>query len=292
MECPVCRSSDCVRHRPGAEPMMLRCRTCTLLWQPRHETHLDTAGRYEEAYYDAWGDLGLARMAKLGTFARYLQLLERYATKGRILDVGCAMGSLLEVARARGWEARGVEVSEYSGGQARGLLGEDAIHIGALDDVPFALTQFQAVTMTDVLEHLPDPLTALRCCHELLAPGGCILVATPQVGSFSERLMGRFWFQLKDEHLQLFTRKALVVALDLAGFEVLFAGPARKTLTISYLAHHFSVYPRPVVTPVLWLLNRGLGPLSQLRVTMPTGEQLVVARRAVGRDEQARHRGD
>jgi len=54
----------------------------------------------------------------------------------------------------------------------------------------FGDERFDVVTMGDVLEHLADPLRVLKMAHDLLAPGGCIVVPVPNIAHVSIRLPG------------------------------------------------------------------------------------------------------
>lgn len=278
--CPVCGARDGRQYRPGMVPAMMRCPACGLLWRPGIADAPPSDETYEEGYYEWWRELPGAIAARRATFHRLLALLERYVTPGRLLDVGSALGLLLEVARERGWEVTGVEVSRHAVALARGRLGAGVVHLGRLEDAPLAEASFDAITLTDVLEHLPDPVASLRRCRELLAPGGRLLITTPAVGCASERLMGRGWFQFKDEHTRLFTPRALRSALERAGLELEATGAVRKTLSLAFVSGHFDAYPRAVLTPVLRGLTRALGPLGRLSMPMASGEMWAVARRA------------
>lgn len=278
--CPVCGARDCRQYRPGMVPAMLRCPACGLLWRPGIADAPPSDETYEEGYYEWWRELPGAVAAKRATFHRLLALLERYVAPGRLLDVGSAVGLLLEVARERGWEVTGVEVSRHAVALARERLGGDVVHLGRLEDAPLDEASFDAITLTDVLEHLPDPVASLRRCRELLAPGGRLLITTPAVGCASERLMGRGWFQFKDEHTRLFTPSALRTALARAGLKRETTGAVRKTLSLAFISGHFDAYPRPLLTPTLRGLTRALGPLARLPMPMASGEMWAIARQA------------
>lgn len=56
--------------------------------------------------------------------------------------------------------------------------------------------------------------------------------------------------------------------------------PVRKLLSLRYLAGQFETYPRPLVTPLVRILNRLAGPLAAHLWALPTGEQLVLAQAA------------
>ncbi|MBM3333182.1 glycosyltransferase, partial [Candidatus Sumerlaeota bacterium] len=79
----------------------------------------------------------------------------------RLLDVGCAAGFLLEVARARGWDIAGVEISTHAAGVANERLG-GAVRCGTLEQARFADRSFDCVVMLDIVEHVGDPLGLLR----------------------------------------------------------------------------------------------------------------------------------
>jgi 2-polyprenyl-3-methyl-5-hydroxy-6-metoxy-1,4-benzoquinol methylase len=278
--CPVCRGPGAAAYRTAALPRRLRCDRCGLVWQPAAAEKMPLE-QYEDGYREWWGELREAQGAKLQTFDRLLRLLERHVDPGRLLDVGCGAGLLLQAAADRGWDVCGLEISRGAARTARDIAGEACVVVGGIEAVRAPSGAFRAVTMTDVLEHLPDPTVSLRRCHDLLAPGGCLLVTTPHMGCLSERLMGPRWFQVKDEHLQLFTQTALDTALKRSGLEPLCYRPVRKVLSLAFVAAHFRAYPSPVLTPVLSGLARCLGPLAHRALPLPTGELLAIARRPI-----------
>jgi len=286
--CPICAGKSHSQHRPGLTPPMLRCHGCGTLWQPlNRDPEQRLPEQYGEAYYNSWGDPEAARLLKLHTFSRLLCLLERYVPPGRLLDVGCAMGALLDAAASRGWHPTGVEISAFAAERAREALGLP-VHTGALEAVSLPPGSFDAITMTDVLEHLPDPLGTLRRCHDLLAPGGYLLLTTPQVGCLSHRVMGSAWFHYKAEHLQLLPPSALHLLLEAAGFELIHLAPAHKTVSVHYLAGVCAAYPRPIITPLLSIVDRAPRAITQAFLSLPSGEQLAVAgkRHSVGSQGQ------
>ncbi len=77
-----------------------------------------------------------------------------------MLDIGCAAGFSLIAARERGWEAEGIECSEFcvQYARSRGLT----VHQGSLHDYPGKNESMDAITMWDYLEHSPDPLGDLE----------------------------------------------------------------------------------------------------------------------------------
>lgn len=90
---------------------------------------------------------------------------------GRLLDVGSGAGLFVREARRRGWEVVGIDL--VAGGS-------DTIQ-GDFDTFEFDAVPFDVVTMWDVLEHLPDPLSSLKKAHSLLKDGGLLVVRVPNV---------------------------------------------------------------------------------------------------------------
>ena len=80
---------------------------------------------------------------------------------------------------------------------------------------------FQAISMVHVIEHLIDPAATLKTLHDLLAPGGRLLVVTPNVASLGHAIFGESWRELDPpRHLYLFSQESLIKTVETAGFRV------------------------------------------------------------------------
>lgn len=169
----------------------------------------------------------------LAEFADGLRLVGEHVPRlGRLLDIGCGVGVFLEMARGRGWQVAGVDISAYAVQHARDQRGLDA-RCGVLRDMQFADGSFDVVTMWDVLEHLPDPLAELREVRRVLRPGGCVLINTPNEGSLLKVLarlgyrlsLGRLVYPVRklyhQYHLCYFTPDTLRRLLERAGLRVM-----------------------------------------------------------------------
>lgn len=141
---------------------------------------------------------------------------------GRLLDVGCASGYFLEAAAARGFEVFGVERSDEARARCVPTLRERVAP--SLD----AMTGcFDAITLWDVLEHLPDPPDTLAALLPRLAPRGVLGVVIPVIGSVNTRIAPRTWDQYKPpEHLWFFSPSALRALLARHGLTVVHEEPA------------------------------------------------------------------
>ncbi len=138
----------------------------------------------------------------------------------RVLDVGAGNGAAVRALRAAGVDAHGIEPEEQAveAGRAGGV---ETISQGTLEANPLAEEQWDVVRMNQVLEHVPDPVDALRRVRALLAPGGRAVIGVPNFGSFGRRAFGASWDGLElPRHLHHFTRASLTRALGEAGLEV------------------------------------------------------------------------
>ncbi len=137
---------------------------------------------------------------------------------GRLLDVGAGDGRFLAEMRARGWQVLGVEPdrSAVARARARGL----EMLEGDVEIVP-VVEAFDAVTLNNVIEHVVDPIATLRRCWALVAPGGRLVVLTPNLESLGHRVFGARWRGLEPpRHLHLFDHATLAACARSAGVAV------------------------------------------------------------------------
>jgi SAM-dependent methyltransferase len=138
--------------------------------------------------------------------------------QGRLLDFGCGGGSYLQRMHKQGWRVTGVDVSEKAILRIRDELGLEAF-VGTLPHPALKPAAFDMITMWHSLEHVHDPLRALRDARALLAPGGKLLVAVPNIDCLPFRWFGGSWFGLDlPRHLTHFTPWTLTLMLQRAGF--------------------------------------------------------------------------
>jgi len=215
---------------------IVKCKDCGLVYlNPRlKEKHLHKI--YEEEYFknpefknsktqNLFGyNLYIEEKEDIiNTFKKRLKTIEKYKKKGKILDVGCATGFFLELAKSKGWEVYGTEISKFAVKHAKDKLNLKNVFYGDLKKIKFKENMFDVVTMFDVIEHLRDPKSTLRYTHKLLKKGGLIAVTTPDSGSLVSKLLGRRWeeFRRAREHTYFFSRKTLSDMLKKTGFEIL-----------------------------------------------------------------------
>jgi len=146
------------------------------------------------------------------------KLIEEKLPKGRILDVGCSAGIFLDVMS--GWERHGIEFPSAVANHARRTYG-DNIHLGSLEDYPLKEGYFDCVTLFDVLDHMPDPISALEKCNRLLRPGGLLVVKVHDISCLYARLSGKtFYAIIPPYHLFYYNRQTLSALTMKTGFKL------------------------------------------------------------------------
>ena len=228
----------------GTHQQIVQCQHCGHVYaNPRWQADelLEAYAAVEDETYI------LERAGRERTFARHLQDLETYTGSGKgrpLLDVGAYIGIFVEVANERGWQAIGVEPSEWATGVAKenGL----PVFLGTLDAPMLKGRSFDVITMWDVIEHLDDPAAEITKARSLLNPGGIMAIHTMDVDSLTARLMGRRWPWLMDMHIEYFSQATLRRLLLSQGMEVLWSGNQGRYLSLGYLASRISGVSRPL----------------------------------------------
>lgn len=223
----------------------MQCASCDF----RRKDHLPTSDEeerlYEDDYYNARGlQVGMQSQSTLMRELirnRVTTLTELNGGPGRLLDVGAGTGLFIEASVSGGWSASGVDTSAAAVSIARRISRADVIR-GGIEDV--RSDGFDAVTLWDVLEHLPDPRSSLIRVRELLRPGGLVAISLPNVGGLKSRILGTRWryFQRDIGHISHFSPKTLAVILRQAGF-----APVRvRTQGLVNLGKPFGLSPEAV----------------------------------------------
>jgi 2-polyprenyl-3-methyl-5-hydroxy-6-metoxy-1,4-benzoquinol methylase len=137
--------------------------------------------------------------------------------KPLILDLGCAIGSLLALLRERGWETMGVEIGGPQADYCREKRNLDVRSL-PLEENHFPPSSFNVVLASHLIEHLNNPATMVAEVHRILVPKGLFFVTTPNIAGFQAKLFGNRWRSAIFDHLYLFSVKTLSWLLEENGF--------------------------------------------------------------------------
>jgi SAM-dependent methyltransferase len=168
--------------------------------------------RSEQAYWD------LEHADKIDDWERLLGI----DGDGRLLDVGCAGGLLLEYAVGRGWRAEGIEPAEEPVREA--LDHGMTVHHGLYQDVDPDPGTFDVVHSKLVGEHLPDPRHHLAWARSALRDGGIVSIHVPNEFN-ALQIAGRDalgkhdWWIAPPFHINYFSFHSLERLMRSEGFE-------------------------------------------------------------------------
>ncbi len=258
---PLAESFAPSRHETGRHGDLLACVECGTVQQPL----LPAGDELHELYRDMSDDAYLGEEpGRRATAGHLLDLIGAQVAAGRLLDVGCGHGLLLDEARSRGYETVGLELSRSAARHARETLGLDVQEQPVESFVD--LDGFDVVVLADVIEHLDDPVAAVDRCAGLLRPGGVLCVVTPDPSSVTARVAGRRWWGFVPAHACLLPRATLRELLSARGLVI----SADVPLVRSFSARRW-------VSGLAERLGRAGKPVERLADALPDGASLSLA---------------
>ena len=239
--CAICGSGDARPVFDKAGYRLVRCGSCDLVYvaNPPSTEELARIYSFASGYHSELQSRRLERLHSAEAQA-HQAIVDAHAAPGRVLDVGCSVGSYLRVARDAGWDAVGLEFSKDSSEVARSEHGLEVV-TGTLGERPFTASSFDLVTLWDVIEHVPDPLGTMAQVHELLKPGGLVAITTPNIDGLFPRAsyplarLVRYWPHPEPpHHLFQFSKRTMQRLLEDAGFELVELVDQRIRLSYSF----------------------------------------------------------
>ena len=142
------------------------------------------------------------------------------ARRGRLLDVGCGHGEFLARMRDLGWEGMGVEPDPAAVRVAQDHYNVETL-CGTVQEVELPSDHFDAVTLSHVIEHLPDPVATLRECARVLKPDGILVATTPNLRSLGRFCLGADWYAWHiPRHMLMFGPRSIRPLAEQAGLTV------------------------------------------------------------------------
>lgn len=177
--------------------------------------------------------------------------IELHPAAKSLLDVGAGTGLLVAEARDQGLQAEGVEPSRWCV-ETAARTRDVHLHQGTLEDHADQLGRYDLVMLVDIVEHVDSPMTLLRGAMKVLAPGGRIVIVTPDVSSPLARMMGRRWWHYRLAHVGYFDKASTLHALKLAGLRAVDVEYVGWRFPLAYLLERLQRYlPIPPFSTLL-----------------------------------------
>ena len=185
-----------------------RCPSCKLVFLSPIP---DDLGSYYVSNYPAYQLPSLQELSEKAESERYkLDIIKKYATRGRLLEIGPAYGGFSYLAKIAGFDVEAIEMDANCSRFLNNVVGIHTIHSLRLEDALNELTPFNVIVLWHVLEHLPDPWKAMSAIVDKLQPGGVVVLTTPNPFSLQFKIFGRFWVHVDaPRHVNLLPPVAL-----------------------------------------------------------------------------------
>ncbi|MBX4205632.1 class I SAM-dependent methyltransferase [Candidatus Microgenomates bacterium] len=213
-KCILCNSNKFQELFAGRNWKVMQCLNCNLIKVDRKTKNIS----YD--FYHRDEDYKKLEGHFRNIFQTRVNLVKKFIhKKGKVLEIGCSNGTMLDIFAKDGWETWGVEPSENA---------EYAIDKGhkvfqsTFEKVNLPKDIFDLIIMNHTLEHLENPVEIMKKANTLLTNGGLILIDVPNYGSLLSKLIGRYWpYLLPFEHNFQFTKKTLKKIFEKANFQVI-----------------------------------------------------------------------
>jgi len=277
LKCNLCGSDNNTVALSKRGYNVLRCNDCGFKFSNCMPSREDLDEIYGKGYFTNYNqnkygyeDYNKHKHLYIDLFVRKIEEIEKMKSRGSLLDVGCATGVMLDVARLRGWDVRGVDLSAYASGIAREYYNLD-VFTGTLHEAAFDDRSFDVVFMYDVIEHLTDPRSLLEEAARVLKDDGLLVINTPNVEGFLAKLLHSKWFHYKlQTHLAYFSPETLGTMLDSVGMEQICTSVSGRVVNMEYIVGRLS-YDLPWLAKIMKVFFNG-GAFSKNTFSFYSGE--------------------
>jgi len=208
---------------------IVQCRACHLVYTNPRLGSSEVLRQYADVEDEEYASEDSSRSIN-AHFS--LNTIRKFAPGGRLLDIGSAAGYFLNAARLH-FSAEGVEPARQAAEFSRTRL-KLPVFSGGLEDAKIPSDRFDVICLSDVIEHLPDPFATLREAARISRPGGLLYIVTPNIASFTARLLGSKWWGLRPAHLYYFSPSTLRAMLDKAGYDVVLMRSYGRVFRMAY----------------------------------------------------------
>lgn len=267
--CPICNSKNCKAIYSRADSLdIVSCQSCSFRFVQPQPSQPELNRFYQQGYFsgshdfhqgeDYFNSRQVAIATEQVTGWRFLKSHVNLSQK-RLLDLGCADGALLVLARQySASQVVGVEVSAEAADYGRKQYGLEILESSA-DSLPLANQSFDVVTAFDLIEHVRHPAQLFREVHRILQIGGVFVGGCPDTGCFND--WGGEWIGVRRnmEHLSYFDNRTLSKLAEQVGFEAILLKYRGFPLELKQYKNFHAVTAHSLVRkgiqPNIWIYN-------------------------------------
>ena len=149
----------------------------------------------------------------------YAMLARRYGRRGaRLLEIGSGLGHLVAQLEDA-FETNGIDLNHWAVKESKSVVNRSSLQTASAQELPFEDDAFNVVIIKHIVEHLPDPAKAINEIGRVTAKGGCLILATPNLGSLLKPWKAEKWIGYQDPtHISLKQPEEWLAMIRNAGF--------------------------------------------------------------------------
>jgi len=277
IKCPLCGEADEKELFYKDSWRIVHCSNCKLVYVNPRVNEEQSKKLYNQQSISPMEYYKENEEGDYKTFKKRLKIVEKYAKKGKMLDIGCNIGTFLKAAKESGWDCYGTDINKKVKGECikKGIK----FYAKPLQKIKFKGNFFDVVVMDDLIEHVHSPKSLLKEVVRILKPGGLIFIVTPDVESVTFKVLKKRWHHLKPkEHIVYFSRVTIRRLLEIYDLKIVFmknVGRCRKVGTIITKAESLSKIARLLKKIIPKRINEKIIPLNTL------DELCIIAKKTV-----------
>lgn len=264
--CPWCNGE---RYLPWGKQIYkgfisVECLECNIVYVKRRFNALGRK-RLCDGYMKVRQDKGRAQQRTIA-YDIELDFIYRYVDNGKVVDIGCGGGFLLEKMPPQRWiEKWGTELGSDAVIRARTALDTSNIFEGEIESLDLPIEYFDLAIARGVIEHVPFPRTFLRKITTLIKPQGFLFMSGPNLKSFCAQFYKERWkLHYPEAHLFHFSVENISQALTGDGFKLIadayhytntpYANPEEAILQIAkdIKDRQNGIYDEAIRSPAFW----------------------------------------
>jgi 2-polyprenyl-3-methyl-5-hydroxy-6-metoxy-1,4-benzoquinol methylase len=201
---------------------IIECQNCGFIFSDKWEKFSDKAAVVQESparVEQVKEAFDRDKNVYFDRFKNDIKYLTGSKETGKVLDVGCGFVYFLALMKKSGWETHGTDIDEAAVEFCRKHLSID-VKCGELKENEYPGGFFDAITLYNVLEHIPDFQGTMGIVKKILKPGGTLIINVPNAGDLRRFFLGQNWAHFREHHIWYFSKKSIVFLLKKYGFTI------------------------------------------------------------------------
>ena len=179
---------------------------------------------FDEKYFfiHTYQDVSFARFSQYWWSNRFYAILARRYGKhgGRLLEIGSGLGHLVGQLEDS-FETYGMDINQWAVKASRSVIEKTVLQTANAQEIPFAGDTFGVIIIKHIVEHLPNPEKAIEEIGRVTAPGGILILATPNLDSLLKPWKGEKWIGYQDPtHISLEPPSVWLDWIKRSGFSI------------------------------------------------------------------------